>query len=527
MKPLLLLTLCAATWQTSWAQTGFDESSVDHLRLYGNTYELILGKTNGAILGITDKAAHADLTLGSRNGCLWGTNLRAGCSADSFRYHWDAGQSILTLVYPSATVTLALHPDSFDLKLAISNQSGTTLRSVLLPADLVFETARVQAAYLPYYLPGVRLKRDFFAAHRSVLDIYPSARGFADYLALDIAGGHLSIYSVNPQPVNFGFRDDDKTRPGAFYASHTFQTEIPSGANYETPVVRILVGQDVRRTITAYRTDNHIDAYPDLSAKLGAKFESVTRAPLVKMDFHIIGRTFAEVAARLDQIQSPALLHPVSYWPRSFDQNYPDFLPPNPRYGTLADFNDFVRAAHARGLFVMPYTNPTWWDASSPTAQSATDLSAWSVQGPTESRSTSPMAPTADLCPHCTRLRSVTVSPASWPNSRNQAPVDFVFQDQIGSRSWLRDFNPRDAESAKLFRRLACLHPSVRRPSPHDRGRLGSPRRHRSRLRRQCPVGRQDMGPYAPPLGREQPWEPRLRARELGPLSTGRLAVSR
>jgi hypothetical protein len=53
--------------------------------------------------------------------------------------------------------------------------------------------------------------------------------------------------------------------------------------------------------------------------------------------------------------------------PGGHDHNYPDFLPPADAWGTTRDFSNMFRRAQARGLLVMPYTNPTWWDANSPT----------------------------------------------------------------------------------------------------------------------------------------------------------------
>ncbi len=449
------------------AQAGFDESASDHVRLTGDAYELTLSKANGAILSITDRAAGAALTLGSRNGCLWGSSYqttpsayRGGCSfsaggANAFSYAWDAAGSTLILKYVSdpraaqqadATATIALGADGFDLKLAVTNRMGAMMTSVLFPSDLLLADDSIEAAYLPYYLPGVRLKPGFFRAHRSISAVYPSARAFADYLAVDANGGRLAYYSVNPagkiRPAVIGFQDDDKIRAGTFYAFHTFQAWTPDGGTFETPVVRVRVGQSPEETLAAYRAENHIADYPDLSGKLGDLAAQVARSPLIKLDLRQVNRPFAELGARLDLVRAPAILHPVSYWPRGFDQNYPDFLPPDARFGGVADFQAFIDAAHARGLFVMPYTNPTWWDDQSPTAKSAPDISTLAVlkpdgqpvyesYGPNRGFVASPHA--AGVAERLARLM------AQW---RDEATVDFVLQDQIGSRSWLRDFHP-------------------------------------------------------------------------------------
>src|SRR5262249_35451297 len=173
------------------------------------------------------------------------------------------------------------------------------------------------------------LKTSFFTANRGVSVIYPSARAFADYVALDYAGGRIAWYALNPAdtiaPVVFGFQDDEPTRAGSFYAFHTFQVWTPDGGSVETPVVRVQVGAPPADSIAMYRAENGIGDYPNLADKLGGLAPAVAAAPLVKMDFRSIGRSFAEVTTRLGLIRAPAILHPVAYWPRAFDQNYPDF----------------------------------------------------------------------------------------------------------------------------------------------------------------------------------------------------------
>jgi hypothetical protein len=160
------------------------------------------------------------------------------------------------------------------------------------------------------------------------------------------------------------------------------------------------------------------------------------------MDLRSIGRSFSDLSTRLDLIRPPAILHPVSYWPRGFDQNYPDFLPPDPRFGTMFDFRAFADAAHARGLFVMPYTNPTWWDEQSPTSRSVPDIAALAVLGADGKPVYESYGPNRGFVasPHAPGVRDrIAALMAQW---RDDVPADFVFQDQIGSRSWIRDFNP-------------------------------------------------------------------------------------
>jgi hypothetical protein len=445
----------------------FDDSAADQMRISAPAYELALSKSGGAILSVRDKAAGASLTLGSRNGCLWGSSFqnppgayRGGCNfsaggARAFSYSWNAEKLTLTLSYrddpraeqrADATVTLLAAEDFFDLKLEVVNHMGATLDSVLFPADLLFDGTTMQAAYLPYFLPGVRLAPSFFAAHRGFSGTYPGAGAFADHVALESAGGRMAWYAVNPAgriaPVKFGFRDDNATRAGTFYAFHTFQAWTPDGGSFSTPVMRVRVGQTVQQTMLAYRAENGIGAYPSIAGKLGSAFASVAQAPLVKMDFRQMNRSFAEAAARLATLEAPALLHPVSFWPRAFDQNYPDFLPPDPRFGSIGDFRALVAAAHARGMFVMPYTNPTWWDEQSPTARAAGDMSVFAALGkdgkPIYQSYGKNRGFVASLFAPATAERLARLM-AGWSED---VPVDFVFHDQIGARGWMADYQP-------------------------------------------------------------------------------------
>ena len=464
-----VLLVCIFLSAPAWAQPQitFDDSSADRLRIAADNYEVTLSKANGAILGIVDRTSSSALPIASRNRCLWGSNYqssvttyRGGCSfgagrPDSYTYSWDGTQNILMMQYNSAatsaqrvdvTVTIAFEARWFDMHLSLANHTGSILSAVLFPSDLLFAAGSVDAGYIPYYLPGARLLPGFFTGHHSVSAVYPSARAFADYLAIDYAGGHLAWYSINPYtniaPVILGFQDDDKTNPGDFYAFHTFQTWTADGNSLDTPAVRIQVGATPEESILQYRVANGIVDYPGFADKLGDLTPTFAAAPLVKMDLRSIRSSFAALSTRLDLIRAPAILHPVSYWPRAFDQNYPDFLPPDPQFGSIDDFHAFVDAAHSNGLFVMPYTNPTWWDDQSPTAQMAPDIGTLAVldqsgkpvyetYGPNRGFVASPYSQEVQ-----DRLAALM---AQW---RGDVPVDLVLQDQIGSRSWLRDFNP-------------------------------------------------------------------------------------
>jgi hypothetical protein len=412
-------------------------------------YRVVLSDTNGRILEVDD--ARGRKLLGSSWGCLWWLNPDhhatsvGGCSFHP-RSRWDARASTLTLTYGSlAVVTLHARATYFDLRLRIAN--GAPIRDhVRFPAGLAGDTRTVQAGYAPDVLPGVKLKPAFFSRVGNPVQIYPSRWAFADYLALDSNGGHVALYSVNRgpiAPVSFGFLHLGGTAPcsGRVYCLlHQFETWVEPHARWTSPVVRVRVGENAQQTILDYRRDNGIGAYPSLASKLGQRLDVLSRAPLVKADVARLQLPFTKWTPSLQRLPSPILLHPVAYQPGGHDTGDPDFLPPDPAWGTTADLAALVAGAHARGDLFMPYDNLSWWDPSSPSLQATTPTAVGALDdtgapqtidyGDHEGVIVSPFAPAV-------RARTVQELDA-W----RSVGADCVFLDQLGARPWLRDFNP-------------------------------------------------------------------------------------
>jgi hypothetical protein len=125
------------------------------------------------------------------------------------------------------------------------------------------------------------------------------------------------------------------------------------------------------RRWTPYWTRNQYDQIPTLEEKIGPTLlEKLSQAVLLKRDFFQGSWTFNSFLNFLPNIPAGNLLHLVAFWDNGFDENYPDYLPPHPALGSLADLQNLVATARAAGHLVMPYTNPTWWDDASPTLAS-------------------------------------------------------------------------------------------------------------------------------------------------------------
>jgi hypothetical protein len=459
------------------AGVGLDQSSKTVLVLRTPVYRLTLSKGNGGFVSLVD-ASSGEKLITATNGCEWGASelgsnaYSGGCafapgSSSRFSYSWDSSAATLTMTYATgsgaqqhvdAVVTLHAEPSYFDLRLTLTNHAPEIVQTVNFPVDLYFDSNVVQTGYAPNFLPGVRFGPAFF--QRVVNDVftYPSRWAFADYLALDIGSSHLAMYSVNPPPaplapVDLGFLRNNAPAPCSgttFCITHAFHTWLKTGDTWSSPVVRIRVGDPVDHTILDYRTDNGIDAYPSAATKLGPRLETLARAPLIKADLENAAVPgFGGWADALDQLPTPALIHPVGFGPRGFDATDPDVLPPGGKAGTLQDLQSAFAAARTHGDLVMPYLNVSWWNPESPTVQALpTGLTSTGVSV----QDTAGNAEIEDF----SGFEGLIVSPSvPYVRQRAQAeieqwttgtPADCLFFDQIGARPWRYDFNP-DATS--------------------------------------------------------------------------------
>src|SRR5439155_8791529 len=145
------------------------------------------------------------------------------------------------------------------------------------------------------------------------------------------------------------------------------------------------------------------------------------------------------------------------------DQSDPDFLPPDPVWGTTDDLRGAVADAHALGLLVMPYLNVSWWTIGSRTVNALSSISSVAALDATGQPlidryaalgyAVSPAVPAVK--------QVVTKTMEQW---RTEVPADCVFLDQIGARSWRYDFNPAEPTPLAYYDGwLALLKPYASR----------------------------------------------------------------
>lgn len=451
-----------------------DDSAENMLRLQTRNGELVFDKTSGNLLAVIDRASGEKLIFSSAQGALWRLAFnysgQAVASTDyspagarSFEYQWLPEQHELRLQYipdPSAgkgiSVEVRVKPvgeSQFDLQLTLQNHQGYEVAELRFPDGWMTRRESIREALLPI-MPGVILKQGFFVqGGKDAMVGYPGWPGvFADFTGIRTAGGQVVLYTtpVDPPliPITYGFKFTGCPDQTSICWVHALKPRILPEKTWTSPVLHIRIGGSWGEAMEAYRKDSGLAQFRSLGEKLGPLFEKVSRAPLLKADASQLSLSFADYPALLDRLPAPGLIHLVGYGPGGFDRNYPDFLPPDPRFGTTEDLVRLAEEIRAHGLLLMPYTNPTWWDGKSPTLRTLPkevhllDVVVVNDQGmhleecygcPTDPHYGYVVSPYATFVQE--RLRRLM------DDFSSLKIADILFEDQIGARAAVYDYN--------------------------------------------------------------------------------------
>ncbi|TVY00404.1 discoidin domain-containing protein [Cohnella terricola] len=339
--------------------------------------EMAFRSDNGAIAYLKNKASGQDLTLGNRESALWWAFLEDdsfenGQKAQAFSYDWSSRKGELTLHYDGqikVDVTAQFAEDNrIYLQAKIDNQADRPIKSFRFPYELKVESNGVKDALLPM-LPGVKLRDAFFKESNSFQDQYPGVM-FASYLGLRTSGGELAVFDLNgavTATTELGFKNqvDDKGKTGIV---HNYKTWIEPKKTWSSPTVVLETG-DYEATIASYRELNKIDEYRSLNDKLGDKKTAYFELPFYKTDISAIkDGSWSNLTTNIvDKMNYNGVIHLVGFQKGGHDENYPDFMPPDPQWGGQKAFQAFIQAAKSKGNLVVPYTNMSWWGDKSPT----------------------------------------------------------------------------------------------------------------------------------------------------------------
>ncbi len=275
---------------------------------------------------------------------------------------------------------------------------------------------------------------------------YPPA--FADFLHWETSAGNASVYGVQPQneppwagttntaalfiPGRLAWGADDL----GGYCERAFETFVGPGKSWQSPVVRLSLGHTAADALSNYCRDNQFNRR--LEDKMTAPvLDQFKRSVLVYYEGNCTNKL-----AYLNQLPSPALVHFADYLMGGFDKQYPDHLPPNVNFGTPADFSLFFQRCAQLGLLVMPYTNPTWWcdhprgptflrDGEAPLLKRLDGSLSYEIYGVNDGYTVCHWHPGVQAANTVTLQQFTT-----------NYPVDVLFEDQCGARTWQYDTNP-------------------------------------------------------------------------------------
>lgn len=282
---------------------------------------------------------------------------------------------------------------------------------------------------------------------------------FADFLQLETTNGNAAIYGVQPiqtTPANaWSTNASELFVPGQLvwgadaaggYCQRAFGTYVVSNQTWQSPKVRLSFGQTAAGALQAYAQANQI------TRGLTNKVEATTLAKLKQsiLIHYVHGGeetpgVATQLTAQISKIPSPSLLHFSQYLWGGFDKLYPDLLnpadlAPATHFGTIAEFTNFIAQAKQAGHLTMPYTNPTFWsEPPGPTA----------LAGGAGARQINLDASYSfenyfgnggfNVTPWHPAVRAASTNTLN--DFRTQYPVDVLFQDQIGARTWQYDLN--------------------------------------------------------------------------------------
>lgn len=276
------------------------------------------------------------------------------------------------------------------------------------------------------------------------LTLYGGAAG--DFSHMKIAGINMGMYSVQPFDET---RDFKKATP--FNKCTSIFSGTPEGAslgrywpyfvekheNFELPVTRITFGKDLFKSAKSFCVDNKITRkyYDKAPRELLEKF---AKSPVL-----MFWGDIREDSRLVEKAPVPSIIHIATYCYGTYDSQYPDLLPPNAAYGTPEEFKALIDRIHERGLLFMPYTNNSWWCEN--------------PRGPTFTKyGNAGLVLNKDGLP-CREIYGVPTgyTTCMWAKEALDAnariidgfkyeyPADVVFQDQVGSRNFIRyDTNP-------------------------------------------------------------------------------------
>lgn len=327
--------------------------------------------------------------------------------------------------------------------LSVRSETDIFLPEITFPGTVHFLISRLTRVYYPkgvglYIQPGFFKEQREFSAAKEV-KVPPL---FSDFVRIESSAGDVAVYAVQdtedlyPSMLELGSRDEY----GLYH--HKMPAALKAGAPVRLPRVRFDFRAGPLETVyRRYAAANRLLADGSrLDRKIPAdRWDTFARSLMLKVDFWNFDR-FAAVERRLPELPVRALVHLVAFWPDGFDRHYPDYLPPEKKFGTLEDFQSLNSSIRKSGRLAMPYTNPTWWNESPTMTALGPENAAIHKRsgGPAEDWYGTNrgwiISPRLKAV-HDRRMRTLD-------EFTETVPSDILFEDQLAAREFQIDWNP-------------------------------------------------------------------------------------
>lgn len=417
---------------------------------------------NGSIVALMQKGQSSHVLISGEEG-LWlvrfadGSQITAAgfsTSSTDKSFRSNLQSNALQMTFQSSEIKVIIDirskADGIEFTGEITPRNKTVL-DFALPARLRFKPDGLDRFICPMdgnQSVGTAFKGAFFQPVRYLHYSVPYPAAFADFFHLDTQIGSASIYRVQPRghapweglkdrdaifvPCRLAIGGDER----GGYCDRIFGTYVPAGESWRSPEVRITIGQSAAESLQAYCKANGIDRR--LEDKMSPDvLEKFRNSVLV-----YYGGNCREKLEHLELLPLPSQIHFADYLKGGFDKEYPDHLPPRPDFGTSEDFRAFFDKSHQLGHLVSPYTNPTWWcdDPKGPTFEKEGEAPLLRNLDGSLSRERYGSNEGYTICHWHPAVRAANQRTVR--QFTEEYPVDILFQDQCGARSWSYDTNP-------------------------------------------------------------------------------------
>ncbi len=379
----------------------------------GSNFEIAINRDNGAIEAIYNSQTGELISAGNAGGAAWAlkffdeetmpmlTSAEFSADSEAARFNLDEENGILHYFYDmdGDAATTEVHVqieltqidnNTFDWNMLVENESGLTVRKVIMPHGMSFEAAGLERVYVPAW-EGLTLEQTYFIENRSAH--FGRGSMFADMVAIEHDAGNFAFYTIQDslyqadiipghsaedaviQPADYHFWGNG----GNGYVAMEIGTAIPSGQSWNSATVRFHIDANLDEVMEGYMADTGLDQIPSLAEKavLYGQFSQIAESALLNLDISAIeaetGQTWQAIRDQtLATLPQNAIVQ-FSRWQNGgvdaegnllspdINQDLPSAPIWTDQHGSVEDLQALLDTMNAEGIFAAPYLDWTVW----------------------------------------------------------------------------------------------------------------------------------------------------------------------